>query len=239
MAASPPPPGPAAGSAGIVDGVLAELREDIARELARGAGASPGAGGRAPPPPPPAEVRGPGAAPPRHAKAFWKAVALVNGVPTSVYDGVTEYPLGATVHQAARPGHRAGLYVYRTVEECLKADRDTFPAASALGTAPRALLQVLAWEAAWADEPVRYGAKLAFSYVRGVELAPYPTSWERPLRYTEPPARAEGGRDVGGRPALRRQHLVATQAATLSLEREVRAMEENLRAARGLPVAPG
>jgi len=48
---------------------------------------------------------------------------------------------------------------------------------SVLLGAPRAIAKVLAWNHTRAAEPVRYGTKLAFTYVRTAELLPYPASW--------------------------------------------------------------
>ena len=38
-------------------------------------------------------------APPKWARPAYKLVAIVDGFPTSVYDGVTCFPMGQTVHQ--------------------------------------------------------------------------------------------------------------------------------------------
>ncbi len=47
-------------------------------------------------------------------KAF-QVVAIVHGVPTSIFDGVTTYPLGQTVSHMAREDHCGGLYCFPSV----------------------------------------------------------------------------------------------------------------------------
>lgn len=42
-------------------------------------------------------------------------VAVVEGLPTSIYDGTTVFPLGRTVFHQAEEDHKGGLYCYRTV----------------------------------------------------------------------------------------------------------------------------
>ena len=44
-----------------------------------------------------------------------QVVALVDGMPTSIYDGLTVYPLGQTVFHLAEEDHRGGLYCFSTV----------------------------------------------------------------------------------------------------------------------------
>lgn len=60
----------------------------------------------------------------------------------SVFDGVTEYRTGTTVMQRIVDGHRGGLYVYRSLEQCLQRARAIFPADSALLGSERAVLKV-------------------------------------------------------------------------------------------------
>ena len=173
--------------------------------------------------------------PPAHAREFWKAAAVgPGGVPVSVFDGVTEYCVGgATVFQAARRGHGGGIYVYKTIEDCLRADAETFPRQCVLAHADRLLLRVLAWEENRSDAPVRYGHKLAFSYVRAVEALPYPRSWNRPLANRAPPTPSvahpiggpAGARGDRGREIRRKKGLRQRQADTIALEREVEEME--------------
>ena len=146
----------------------------------------------------------------------------------SVFDGVTEYRIGGpTVFQEARRGHGGGIYVYRTVEDCLRADAETFPRSCALARADRVLLRVLAWEEGRNDAPVRYGHKISFSYVRAVEALPYPRSWSRPLANRAPPSAVEPppGRGDRGRELRRKKGLRRRQADTIALEREVEQME--------------
>lgn len=61
-------------------------------------------------------------APPRRATTMFKVVAMVYDTPTSIWDGNTTYPLQQTVMQRVVPGHRGGLYCFRTVRCmcCLK-----------------------------------------------------------------------------------------------------------------------
>ena len=68
------------------------------------------------------------ASPPPWAKKAFKIASLrPDGVPVSVYDGVTEYRIGATLMQRARPGHSGGLYVFRTLPECMAKAAKAFP----------------------------------------------------------------------------------------------------------------
>lgn len=45
----------------------------------------------------------------RQPRLCYKVVARTGGRYLSVYDGVTEYKIGATLQQPARPGHRGGF----------------------------------------------------------------------------------------------------------------------------------
>lgn len=47
--------------------------------------------------------------PPRSARLMFKAAALVDDVPTSIYDGVTQYPVGCTVFQEAQDDHEGDV----------------------------------------------------------------------------------------------------------------------------------
>ena len=217
-----PGPGPGAGEPGLLPAVQALMRE-LAEAQAGEAAA--GAGGAPPAAPPEASAAGA----PGHAREFWKAAAVgPGGVPVSVFDGVTEYRVGGpTVFQAARRGHGGGIYVYRTIEDYLRADADTFPRSCALARADRLLLRVLAWEEGHDDAPIRYGHKLAFSYVRAVEALAYPRSWSRPLADRAPPAAVESppARGDRGRELRRKKGLRQRQADTIALEQEVLQME--------------
>ena len=95
----------------------------------------------------------------------------------SVYDGVTEYAPGTTVCHPSRPDHKGGLYVSKTIEGCLRRDRDLFPERSALLHFPRAVARARCWNPDRADHPVFYGSKLAFTCVHVDEILPYPTTW--------------------------------------------------------------
>lgn len=95
----------------------------------------------------------------------------------SIYDGVTRYAPGLTVCHPARDTHGGGLYVAESIEGCLKRDKEMFPAASAMLTAPRAIARVRCWNPDRLEEPVRYGGKLAFTCCHVDEILPYPTTW--------------------------------------------------------------
>ena len=144
-----------------------------------------------------------GVLPPWYAKTYYKVVAVVHGdagsfrgsgggesvaesvsAPASsrvsfvsVYDGVTEYAPGTTVCHPSRPDHKGGLYVSKTIEGCLRRDRDLFPERSALLHFPRAVARARCWNPDRADDPVFYGSKLAFTCVHVDEILPYPTTW--------------------------------------------------------------
>ena len=136
-----------------------------------------------------------GVLPPWYAKTCYKTVAVVapdDGIDrlgdsleekkkrvsfVSVYDGFTKYAPGTTICHPSRPDHGGGLYVSRTIEGCLRRDRDLFPERSALLHAPRAIAKVRCWNPDRADEPVFYGNKLAFTCVHVDEILPYPTTW--------------------------------------------------------------
>ncbi|GAX82722.1 hypothetical protein CEUSTIGMA_g10148.t1 [Chlamydomonas eustigma] len=115
--------------------------------------------------------------PPARAQCMYKVVAMLEGVATSIYDGTTIYPVGHTVHHPVAPNHRGGLYCYHTVEECLARDDVTFPRECALLGAPRAILQVLAWNCPDVLVPVTYGKKIAFSHLHVRTIIPMPSSW--------------------------------------------------------------
>jgi hypothetical protein len=149
-----------------------------------------------------------GVLPPWYAKTYYKVVAVVHGdagsfrgsgggesvaesvaAPASsrvsfvsVYDGVTEYAPGTTVCHPSRPDHKGGLYVSKTIEGCLRRDRDLFPERSALLHFPRAVARARCWNPDRADDPVFYGSKLAFTCVHVDEILPYPTYLERGRR---------------------------------------------------------
>ncbi len=129
-----------------------------------------------------------GVYPPWYAKTYYKVVAVIENLDdendgdatsyVSVYDGVTRYAPGTTVCHPSRPDHGGGLYVSRTIEGCLRRDRDLFPERSALLRAPRAVARARCWNPDRADDPVFYGSKLAFTCVHVDEILPYPTTWE-------------------------------------------------------------
>ena len=90
--------------------------------------------------------------------SYYKAVAAVDGKHLSIYDGCTEYKIGATIADRARQDHEGGIYVYATEQEARRAQ---VPDLSDLLDAPRAVLRVRA------EGPYcRYeNGKLAFSKV--------------------------------------------------------------------------
>ena len=49
--------------------------------------------------------------------AVKQVVAMVDGMATSIYDGLTVYPLGQTVFQLAEEDHRGGLYCFSSVSQ--------------------------------------------------------------------------------------------------------------------------
>jgi len=69
----------------------------------------------------------------------YKAVAQVDGRLLSIYDGETEYVLGETLSNPARPRHNGGLYCYRSVAEAYAAD---VPSDSTLYATPRVIIEV-------------------------------------------------------------------------------------------------
>ena len=54
-------------------------------------------------------------------------------------------PLNAIKLHAVAAGHRGGLYVFTSIQQCLQRDEQSFPQECALLSAPRAIAQVLAW----------------------------------------------------------------------------------------------
>jgi hypothetical protein len=132
--------------------------------------------------------------PPWYAKTYYKVVARVRRETretfVSIYDGVTAYQPGTAVCHPSRPDHRGGLYVSKTIEGCLRRDRDLFPECSALLDAPRAVAKVRCWNPERRDDPIFYGTKLAFTCVFVEELLPYPVTW----REASPPEKSGAGR---------------------------------------------
>ena len=112
----------------------------------------------------PREMGALGALPPRPPSVLcYKLVARKGGKFVSIYDGETEYSLGQTVSQPARPAHHGGFYVFRTAEQALDA---TFPASSVLKDATKALLLVEA-----GDPMFEYqGGKVACSSITPIEV---------------------------------------------------------------------
>ena len=113
----------------------------------------------------PAQLVGaPSAMPPRLPSVLcYKLVARHRGRFVSIYDGETEYRLGETVAQTARPGHHGGFYVFRTAAQALDAP---FPTSSKLKGATKALLLVEAGEPCYEYR----GGKLACSSITPIEV---------------------------------------------------------------------
>jgi hypothetical protein len=104
----------------------------------------------------------------RAATVYYKAVAVADdGRLLSIFDGETEYRLGETLHETARPGHNGGYYVYETRTAAEDAE---VPSDSALRDAPRAIIACHV-----AGKCIRYDwGKLAFSRVTPLEVVPTP-----------------------------------------------------------------
>ncbi|EFJ40723.1 hypothetical protein VOLCADRAFT_108014 [Volvox carteri f. nagariensis] len=163
--------------------------------------------------------------PPPHAKKMYKLVALVDGVATSVFDGTTQYHPFVTVYQDAKPDHQGGLYVYPTMENCLRTNMRHFPGSSQLGNMQKAIAVVLAWNDGVMELPVMYGAKRAYSYVQLLDLLPMPPTFGllNPTPYQMP---------TSGQRSLQQRSITRAQARTLQLEVEVQDMERRLEFAR-------
>ena len=173
----------------------------------------------------------------------------------SVYDGETEYRKGLTLFSEAKAGHAGGFYVYDTVEECL-VNHEHFPRASR-GTKDaewrKAVARVVAWNTSPASgerlgrdgegdarsssgkgrggdhhEEIRYGSKKVFSYVRLVDILPFPAG-DRKL----PSER------VTGPASKRRLQVIRARARTIALKEEVDRMEEKLRVSRLMAATEG
>eukprot|EP00742_Colponemidia_sp_Colp-10_P009571 GILJ01010448.1.p1 GENE.GILJ01010448.1~~GILJ01010448.1.p1 ORF type:complete len:243 (+),score=24.36 GILJ01010448.1:71-730(+) len=97
--------------------------------------------------------------------------AKVGGRFFSIYDGVTEFVLGETLHQPAQPGHKGGYYVYASPQEALYADIPY--RRGGLFVAPRVVLRVLAW----GPFVIYDSGKLSFSYVCPVEEIAVPRGY--------------------------------------------------------------
>jgi hypothetical protein len=65
---------------------------------------------------------------PCHRASTRQVVAVVHGVPLSIYDGETEYRVGQTVMHPHGDDHAGGLYVSDSIEGCLRRDAHLFPA---------------------------------------------------------------------------------------------------------------
>lgn len=117
-----------------------------------------------------------------HERLYYKMVAKVNGRYLSVFDGATEFRIGAAVSRDPCHGHRGAFFAY---DDLQSARRATFPKKSALAHAELVLLLVLGDEP-HADAQRSHGAKrLLWSLTPLLELGParlpMPREW-RPIR---------------------------------------------------------
>ncbi|CAG9460186.1 unnamed protein product [Pedinophyceae sp. YPF-701] len=174
--------------------------------------------------------------PPAHADSRYKVVALVDGVPTSIYDASTQYPIGQTLMQRARPDHGGGMYVFRSVEDCLARDAAVFGRGGGrreLDRCPRAIIRCRCWLEGRHEQPVRYGHKEAYTFLRAEEVLPMPPQFhhERDLADLR---REDGLTALEPREVAQLWHagterartIVAKQARNIQLQREVEEMEE-------------
>ncbi|GLI68393.1 hypothetical protein VaNZ11_012779 [Volvox africanus] len=166
------------------------------------------------------------ALPPPHAKRMYKIIALVDGVATSVFDGITQYHPFVTIHQDAQPYHQGGLYVYSTIEDCLRTGTRHFPGSSRLRNAQRAIAVVLAWNDNIIELPVIYGAKRAYSYVQLVDMLPLPPTYGLSSQHRL--------KSSSGLHNPAQTNIARAQARTLQLEVDVQDMERQLEFARRL-----
>lgn len=95
---------------------------------------------------------------------YYKAVAVTpDGRLVSIFDGETEYRIGAELHESAHRGHTGGYYVYTTLDLARNA---TVPDKSVAKDLPRAFLRCAA-----SGQYCRYdGSKLAFSRITPLEV---------------------------------------------------------------------
>lgn len=181
----------------------------------------------------------------------FKVVCIKDGVPLSVYDGTTKYRISTTVMQRVVDDHRGGIYVYRTLEECMRAASRLFPSSSALLREPRAVVRLRAWMEDRYELPAKYDhGKEAYTYVHVLSVMPMPPSWEFAEvaggRRASLPSRLAGARPgiVGDRAKhelwqhrhridRRDVSLARRQAETMRLEEEIAGMEQQLRSFKG------
>jgi hypothetical protein len=73
----------------------------------------------------------------------YKLVAVVDGRYLSIFDGRTEYRLGESLREPARPDHGGGFYCHADLDAIVNGPpRRLFPPDSALADAPKAILRV-------------------------------------------------------------------------------------------------
>lgn len=93
----------------------------------------------------------------------YKLVAKVFGKYKSIFDGKTEYQLGAEMFQQAKDNHKGGYYVYRTINEVIFADIPY--SKGGLYYAPRTILKCLCW-----GDFIEYdNGKIAYSHICPVQ----------------------------------------------------------------------
>jgi len=91
---------------------------------------------------------------------YYKTVAINNGKFYSIYDGITEYPIGKAVYKPFTDHKKSGIFVHKNVTQALQA---VFPHDSALLYKRRVILKVKA------SGNVRlHGKKLAVEVVKPI-----------------------------------------------------------------------
>ena len=93
---------------------------------------------------------------------YYKLVAKVDNSFFSIYDGDTEYKLGATLSQTALAGHKGGYYVYATTKEAVFADVPYKRGGHFI--APRTVMKCICW----GDFVVYSNGKMSFSNIMPV-----------------------------------------------------------------------
>ena len=124
----------------------------------------------------------PGVLPPTGATHCFKVLARVGSTYRSVYDGVTVYRPGLTLHQRAEPRHGGGLYVFGSVGMCFRPDKHMFPDDAELRRYPKAIARCWAWNEDRKTPPIQYGPKLAFDYLHVAEIIEHPRERARNRR---------------------------------------------------------
>lgn len=171
------------------------------------------------------------AQPPRHARVYYKAVAVVgDDAPEgeggarflSIYDGTTQYRIGVDLHQPMNEDDLGetcgGFFCYANVAEVFSA---IVPSSSALKHAPRAVIKCLGW-----GTRRRFpNGKVAVEHLRPLSIHDFP----RDFLSAPPPADTTQA-------APDRVHTPTRQLAAqnFALEEDVRQMEARLANARAM-----